>query len=63
MYKLDYEWCPPRLDMATFVVTLLVRMIHGRGKFLTTLECLPIAAKYISSVIFLKSYNQIVIVV
>jgi hypothetical protein len=28
-YKLDREWCPPRLDMATFVVTLLVRMMHG----------------------------------
>jgi hypothetical protein len=26
-YKLDREWCPPSLDMTTFVVTLLVRMI------------------------------------
>jgi hypothetical protein len=29
VYKLDNEWCPPSLDMATFVVTLLVRMMHG----------------------------------
>jgi hypothetical protein len=28
MYKLDKEWCPLSLDMTTFVVTLLVRMIH-----------------------------------
>jgi hypothetical protein len=29
VYKLDKEWCPPSLDMTTFVVTLLVRIIHG----------------------------------
>jgi hypothetical protein len=26
VYKLDREWRPPSLDMATFVVTLLVRI-------------------------------------
>jgi hypothetical protein len=30
MYQLDREWCTPSLGMATFVVTLLVRMMHGR---------------------------------
>jgi hypothetical protein len=29
LYQLDMEWCPPSLGMATFVVTLLVRMMHG----------------------------------
>jgi hypothetical protein len=29
VYQLDREWCPPSLGMATFVVTLLVRMMHG----------------------------------
>jgi hypothetical protein len=29
VYKLDREWCPLSLNMATFVVTLLVRMMHG----------------------------------
>jgi hypothetical protein len=29
VYYLDREWCPPSLGMDTFVVTLLVRMIHG----------------------------------
>jgi hypothetical protein len=28
VYQLDREWCPPRLGRATFVVTLLVRMMH-----------------------------------
>jgi hypothetical protein len=28
VYQPDREWCPPSLDMATFVVTLLVRMMH-----------------------------------
>jgi hypothetical protein len=28
-YKLDGEWSPPILDMATFMVTLLVRTMHG----------------------------------
>jgi hypothetical protein len=28
VYQLDREWCPPSLDMTTFVVTLLVRMMH-----------------------------------
>jgi hypothetical protein len=28
MYQLDRKWCPLSLGMATFVVTLLVRMIH-----------------------------------
>jgi hypothetical protein len=28
-YALDREWCPPSLAMASFVVTLLVRMMHG----------------------------------
>jgi hypothetical protein len=30
VYQLDREWCPPSLGMTTFVVTLLVRMMHGR---------------------------------
>jgi hypothetical protein len=30
VYQLDREWCPPSLAMASFVVTLLVRMMHGR---------------------------------
>jgi hypothetical protein len=29
VYQLDREWCPLSLGMATFVVTLLVRMMHG----------------------------------
>jgi hypothetical protein len=29
MYQLDKEWCTPSLGMTTFVVTLLVRMMHG----------------------------------
>jgi hypothetical protein len=29
VYQLDREWCPPSLGMAIFVVTLLVRMMHG----------------------------------
>jgi hypothetical protein len=29
VYQLDKEWCPLSLSMATFVVTLLVRMMHG----------------------------------
>jgi hypothetical protein len=29
VYQLDREWCPSRLGMANFVVTLLVRMMHG----------------------------------
>jgi hypothetical protein len=29
MYQLDRKWCPPSLGMDTFVVTLLVRMMHG----------------------------------
>jgi hypothetical protein len=29
VYKLDKEWCPPSLDMATSVITLLVRIMHG----------------------------------
>jgi hypothetical protein len=29
VYLLDREWCPPSLGMTTFVVTLLVRMMHG----------------------------------
>jgi hypothetical protein len=29
VYQLDREWCPPSLGMATFVVTFLVRMMHG----------------------------------
>jgi hypothetical protein len=28
VYQLDKEWCPPSLGMTTFVVTLLVRMMH-----------------------------------
>jgi hypothetical protein len=28
VYQLDREWCPPSLGMATFVVTLLLRMMH-----------------------------------
>jgi hypothetical protein len=28
VYQLDREWCPPSLGMATFVVMLLVRMMH-----------------------------------
>jgi hypothetical protein len=28
VYQLDMEWCPPSMGMATFVVTLLVRMMH-----------------------------------
>jgi hypothetical protein len=28
VYKLDKEWCPLSFDMATFMVTLLVRMMH-----------------------------------
>jgi hypothetical protein len=29
VYQLDREWCPPSLGMATFVITLLLRMMHG----------------------------------
>jgi hypothetical protein len=29
VYQLDKEWCPLSLGMTTFVVTLLVRMMHG----------------------------------
>jgi hypothetical protein len=29
VYQLDREWCPPSLGMAIFVITLLVRMMHG----------------------------------
>jgi hypothetical protein len=29
VYQLDREWSPLSLAMATFVVTLLVRMMHG----------------------------------
>jgi hypothetical protein len=29
VYQLDREWFPPSMGMATFVVTLLVRMMHG----------------------------------
>jgi hypothetical protein len=29
VYQLDRELCPPSLGMDTFVVTLLVRMMHG----------------------------------
>jgi hypothetical protein len=29
VYKLDREWCHQSLDMATFVVTLLMSMMHG----------------------------------
>jgi hypothetical protein len=29
VYKLDREWCITSLNMAAFVVTLLVRMMHG----------------------------------
>jgi hypothetical protein len=29
VHRLDKEWCPLNLDMATFMVTLLVRMMHG----------------------------------
>jgi hypothetical protein len=28
VYQLDREWCPLNLGMATYVVTLLVRMMH-----------------------------------
>jgi hypothetical protein len=28
VYQLDWEWCPLNLGMTTFVVTLLVRMMH-----------------------------------
>jgi hypothetical protein len=28
VYQLNREWCPPSLGMPTFVVTLLVRMMH-----------------------------------
>jgi hypothetical protein len=29
VYQLDREWCHPNLGMATFVIILLVRMMHG----------------------------------
>jgi hypothetical protein len=29
VYQLYREWYPPSLGMTTFVVTLLVRMMHG----------------------------------
>jgi hypothetical protein len=29
VYQLDKEWCPRSLGMTTFVVMLLVRMMHG----------------------------------
>jgi hypothetical protein len=29
VYQLDREWYPSSLGMTTFVVTLLVRMMHG----------------------------------
>jgi hypothetical protein len=29
VYQLDREWCPPSLVIASFVVTVLVRMMHG----------------------------------
>jgi hypothetical protein len=29
VYKLDMEWIQPSLDMTTFVVTFLVRIMHG----------------------------------
>jgi hypothetical protein len=29
LYQLDMEWCSPSLGMTTFVVMLLVRMMHG----------------------------------
>jgi hypothetical protein len=29
VYQLDREWCPPSLAMTSFVVTLLVRILHG----------------------------------
>jgi hypothetical protein len=28
VYQLDREWCPLSLGMATFVITLLVMMMH-----------------------------------
>jgi hypothetical protein len=28
VYQLDREWCPPSLAMTSFLITLLVRMIH-----------------------------------
>jgi hypothetical protein len=28
VYQLDREWCPPSLGMTTFMVTLLMRMMH-----------------------------------
>jgi hypothetical protein len=28
VYQLYREWCPPSLGMSTFVVTLLMRMMH-----------------------------------
>jgi hypothetical protein len=41
VYQLDREWCPRSFSMATFVVTLLVRMIHGwahKHKFLLVIS-------------------------
>jgi hypothetical protein len=29
VYQLDREWCLPSLGMTTFMVMLLVRMMHG----------------------------------
>jgi hypothetical protein len=29
VYQLDREWCPLSLGIATFIVTLLMRMMHG----------------------------------
>jgi hypothetical protein len=39
VYQLDREWCPPSLGMTTFVVTLLVRMMHGWVHINETVIC------------------------